>query len=346
MYKASFTTYNLLFSFPAKTSRDILYEKQTYYIKLQENGKTGYGECSYINGLSLDDSKQIPIKLHEVCQQINDGTEISTIDLKQFPSISFALETAYIDLKMGGSRTLYPSDFTMNDDPMPINGLIWMGEEAFLKQQIIDKIESGFKCIKIKVGSQNPVTDLQILSYIRKEFSTKDIEIRLDANGAYLPENALDILKQFSDFSIHSIEQPIATNNHEALSKLVELSPIPIALDEELLPKYLHIDKEALLKIIKPNYIVIKPSLLGGFSEAKQWIDIANSQQINWWITSALESNIGLNALAQWTYSLNNKATHGLGTGQLYTNNIPSPIEIIKGALHHTHEEWDLSGIS
>jgi len=332
----------LNFRFPAGTSRGVLAEKPSSYLFLQENGVIGIGECSTIQGLSVDPEETFKSKLDEVCCLLNAKIPPKDIDLQHYPSIAFGLETALLDLKAKGSKILFPTEFTRGNAGIPINGLVWMGDKAFMQQQIREKIEAGYHCIKLKVGALNFETELEIIQNIRREFSATEIEIRLDANGGFLPTEALQKLEQLAEFHIHSIEQPIKAGQFEAMENLCRKSPIPIVLDEELIGVQ-RVDKERLIEQIKPAYIILKPSLIGGFGESEEWIRLAEKHNVKWWITSALESNIGLNAIAQWTYILNSALPQGLGTGQLYHNNVPSPLEIRDAKLfYNTNKKWEI----
>ncbi|HEY6915127.1 MAG TPA: o-succinylbenzoate synthase [Paludibacter sp.] len=345
MIKAKYKTLDLQFKFPAGTSRGVLMNKPSSFLILEKDGFTGIGECSTIPDLSIDPQDSYYVKLDEVCQLLNDGSEPDSIYLSAYPSIAFGLETALLDLKAKGSKCLFPSEFTDGKTGIPINGLVWMGDKDFMQKQIREKIAAGYHCIKLKVGAIDFETELEIISGIRQQFPASDIELRLDANGAFSPANALEKLDKLARFDIHSIEQPICQGQHEAMASVCLQSPIPIVLDEELIgvnsPK-----KETILASIKPAYIILKPSLLGGFHESEEWIRLAEKQNIRWWITSALEANIGLNAIAQWTYSLHSSLPQGLGTGQLYHNNIPSPLEIENAKLFYKPlQNWDLTSI-
>ena len=345
MLTAKHTTLNLQFKFPAGTSRGVLLHKPSSFLILEKNGFTGIGECSTIPDLSIDPTETYSEKLDELCRLLNEGYDPSTIVLDDFPSIAFGLETALLDLEANGSKILFPSAFTEGKTRISINGLVWMGDKDFMQKQIREKIAAGYRCIKLKVGAIDFETELEIISGIRTEFSSNDMEIRLDANGGFSPENALERLNQLSNFHIHSIEQPIKPRQFEAMAELCQQSPIPIVLDEELIGVN-PLEKEEMLEKIKPAYIILKPSLIGGFRESEEWIRLAEKQNIGWWITSALEANIGLNAIAQWTFTLNSSLPQGLGTGQLYHNNIPSPLEIEKAKLFYKPENvWDLSSI-
>ncbi|WP_418638905.1 o-succinylbenzoate synthase [Winogradskyella sp.] len=339
--KAEYKQYILNFKRPSGTSRGVMTTKETWFIKLEHQGKTGVGECGILRGLSVDDRPDYEEKLKWVCNNIHLGLDKLLSELTAYPSIQFGLETAYKSLGSSDSFELFPSEFSRGKDGIPINGLVWMGNEDFMRTQIKDKIEAGFSCIKLKIGAIDFQTELDILKSIRKEFSVSDIELRVDANGAFSTEDALEKLKQLSEYQLHSIEQPIKAQQFEAMSKLCDVTPLPIALDEELIGVFSKANKQTLLQTIKPQYIILKPSLVGGFGGSKDWINAAEDLNIKWWITSALESNIGLNAISQWTYTLKSKMPQGLGTGSLFTNNFPSPLIVKNGTLHYNlKQHW------
>jgi o-succinylbenzoate synthase len=345
MFKARYTTLDLQFKFPAGTSRGVLLHKPSSFLILEKDGFTGIGECSTIPDLSIDPVDSYTDRLDTLCRQLNEGIDPTTIDLIEYPSISFGLETALLDLAANGSKDLFTSPFTTGTAGIPINGLIWMGDKAFMEKQISEKIAGGYRCIKLKIGANDFNTELDIIAAIRNRFSPDDIEIRLDANGAFSPQDALEKLNRLSVFSIHSIEQPIRQQQLNAMAELCARSPIPIVLDEELIGVNSP-DNEALLQKIMPAYIILKPSLLGGFKQSEEWIQLAKKYNIGWWVTSALEANIGLNAIAQWTATLGSPMPQGLGTGQLYHNNIPSPLAIEKANLYYKPEnKWELRSI-
>ena len=345
MLHSKHTTINLEFKFPAGTSRGVLLHKPSSFIILEKDGYTGIGECSTIPDLSIDPVDLYADKMDELCQLLNDGGDPFALDLQDYPSIAFGLETALLDLVAKGSKKLFTSPFTAGTTGIAINGLVWMGDKAFIEKQISEKIDAGYRCIKLKIGANDFNTELDIISDIRKQFTSSDIEIRLDANGAFSPHDALGKLNKLSDFNIHSIEQPIRQHQWDAMAELCIHSPIPIVLDEELIGVNPD-DKESLLEKIKPAYIILKPSLLGGFKHSEEWIRLAGKHQIGWWVTSALESNIGLNAIAQWTATLGSALPQGLGTGQLYRNNIQSPLSIQQANLfYRKNVDWDLSTI-
>lgn len=341
--KASYHKYLLEFKRPSGTSRGIMTEKETWFIVLEENGKKGIGECGILRGLSADDRDDYEAQLKWTCDNINLGEAELWKALLEFPSIQFGVEMAFLSLKSQNPYVLYPSDFTTNVRSIAINGLVWMGESAFMKQQIEDKLAQGFNCIKLKIGAIDFEKELDLLALIRSHFSPEEIEIRVDANGAFSSTEALDKLQQLNQFQLHSIEQPIKKGNISDMASLCKQTPFPIALDEELIGVFSFEEKEKLLQKIKPRYIILKPSFIGGFRGTQEWITLADKYNIGWWITSALESNIGLNAIAQWTFLQNSKMPQGLGTGALYTNNIDCPLEVKNGQLwYDTSKEWQL----
>ena len=333
--KATYHKYILNFKRPSGTSRGILTEKETWFIVLEKDGKKGIGECGILRGLSIDDRPDYEAKLQWTCAHIHLGENQLWEALIEFPSIQFGVEMAFQSLRSESPFLLFPSDFTNGEKSIPINGLVWMGSTSFMKQQIEEKLAEGFRCVKLKIGAIDFDTELQLLGYIRQHFTPEQIEIRVDANGAFDVSLALDKLTQLSEFKLHSIEQPIPKNNTDNMAELCKTTPIPIALDEELIGVFSLEEKEALLQKIKPQYIILKPSFIGGFRGSKEWISLAEKYKIGWWITSALESNIGLNAIAQWTAELKTKTPQGLGTGGLYTNNFDSKLKIKGQILTH-----------
>ena len=317
-------------------------EKETWFIILEKDGKKGIGECGILRGLSADDRPDYEEILRWTCENIHLGENQLWEALMEFPSIQFGVEMAFRSLASETPFLLFPSDFTKGEKSIEINGLVWMGEEAFMKQQIEEKLATGFRCVKLKIGAIDFDQELQLLRYIRQHFTPEQVEIRVDANGAFDKTSALDKLNQLSGFELHSIEQPIQKNNTDSMAELCKTTPIPIALDEELIGVFSLADKEALLQKIKPQYIILKPSFVGGFRGSKEWIALAEKYNIGWWITSALESNIGLNAIAQWTFLQNNSMPQGLGTGALYTNNFDCPLQVAQGQLWYKKElDWD-----
>jgi o-succinylbenzoate synthase len=340
---ARYQKYCLQFKRPSGTSRGVLTEKETWFIILEKNGKKGIGECGLLRGLSIDDREDYEEKLEWTCKNIHLGKDALWENLIEFPSIQFGIEMAFESLAAENPFVLFPSEFTKSQKSIPINGLVWMGDEAYMKQQIEEKIATGFHCIKLKIGAIDFDKELQLLNFIRENFSAEQMEIRVDANGAFDSKDALFKLNQLAGFEIHSIEQPIEKNQHDMMAELCKTTPIPIALDEELIGVFSLEEKEVLLQKIKPQYIILKPSFIGGFRGTQEWISLAEKYNIGWWITSALESNIGLNAIAQWTYLQKNPMPQGLGTGALYTNNFDCPLEVSNGQLWYTDKAWDFN---
>ncbi|QIA07581.1 o-succinylbenzoate synthase [Draconibacterium halophilum] len=327
MIKARYQKYELHFKQPAGTSRGVLRKRVVWYLFLEEDSVTGLGECAPLPGLSIEAPEQVEEQLEKLCT--NPQTFIDAIELLQdFPSLKFALETALLDLQNGGKRELFPSAFSQGEAGIPINGLIWMGEIDNMQHQIEEKLAAGFRCIKLKIGAKDFEQELSLLQVVRERFSSDGITLRVDANGAFNSNSALEKLKRLSDLQLHSIEQPISAGQWNKMAGLCATTPLPIALDEELIGINKRDQKIQLLDKICPQYLVLKPSLHGGISGCNEWIELANERNVGWWITSYLESNIGLNAIAQWAYTKNSTTYQGLGTGQLFTNNIDSPLEI------------------
>lgn len=337
--KASYHKYILQFKQPSGTSRGVMTEKETWFIVIEKNGKKGIGECGILRGLSIDDRPDYEGKLEWTCSNIHLGENQLWEALIEFPSIQFGVEMAFLSLASEDPFLLFSSAFTKGEKSILINGLVWMGEEAFMKKQIEEKIANGFSCIKLKIGAIDFDKELLLLRYIRQNFSPEKIEIRVDANGAFDSNLALYRLNQLSEFKLHSIEQPVKKNHTDSMAVLCKTTPIPIALDEELIGVFSLKEKEALLQKIKPQFVVLKPSLIGGFRGTAEWISVAEKYNIRWWITSALESNIGLNAIAQWTFLQHNSMPQGLGTGALYTNNFDCPLEVKNGQLCYDKEK-------
>ncbi len=333
--KAFYKKYILNFKQASGTSRGVLHTKETYFLILSKENKKGIGECGLFKGLSADDVPQYEKKLQYVCNNIHLGKDILLNELKEFPSIQFGIEQAFLSLESDDMFELFKTDFTQKNKPIAINGLIWMGTAIFMKKQISEKLKMGFTTIKMKIGAIDFKTELELLKSIRKEFSPEEITLRVDANGAFKPNEALEKLKYLSDFSIHSIEQPIKAGQWQEMAELCSKTPLDIALDEELIGVFDAKQKKKLLQTIQPQYIILKPSLIGGIKGSNTWISLADALKIDNWITSALESNIGLNAIAQYTYTLQNPLPQGLGTGSLFTNNIESPLYVKQGNLYY-----------
>jgi o-succinylbenzoate synthase len=325
--KASFEKYFLDFKIPGGTSRGVLKQKETFFITITTPTKKGIGECGLFRGLSIDDVPDYEERLNWACLNIQIGLSTLLKKLIHYPSIQFGLEQAFLDLD-SIDHELFPSPFTRGEKSIPINGLIWMGDISFMKSQIKDKLDNGFRCVKLKISAANWNEEKKFIQQLRNRYKKKELEIRVDANGAFSYKEAVEVLKELSDLDIHSIEQPIKQGQIAHMAKLCSQTPTPIALDEELIGVFDKEKKQRILQTIKPQYIILKPSLVGGFKGSEEWIYLANKNNINWWVTSALESNIGLNAIAQWTYTLQNKLPQGLGTGGLFTNNTSSKLVV------------------
>lgn len=331
--KISWQKQTLIFKRAVGTSRSILDLNDVWYVKIENDGRVGVGECNPLVGLSLDDRPDFEVLLDQFVDEFNKTMHIDLARLNDYPAMKFAFESALLDLKMGGTKVLFPSKFTQGEASMSINGLLWMGSKKFMLDQLNEKLNAGFSCIKMKIGAIDFNEELAILKEIRANFTSSQIELRVDANGAFKSSEAMGKLDKLAAFEIHSIEQPIEVGQWEEMKELVKNSPIPIALDEELIPLRKKEERLEMLQQIKPDYIILKPSLVGGFADCDEWIELAEANNIKWWMTSALESNIGLNAIAQYAYSKDVVLPQGLGTGALYSNNIDSPLYISKGAL-------------
>jgi len=338
MYCASVEKIVLQFKIPAGTSRGILKDKNSWIIKIWQKEQPtiiGTGEASILESLSPEWSDDYPAFIEDVCLNIDKHIQNNLTELTEYPSIRLAIESALLDLINGGEELYYPSDFTSGADGIKINGLIWMGDKEFMHEQIEAKIEAGYSCIKLKIGAIDFETEIELLKSMRQRFSANTIELRVDANGAFMPNDALQKLEILASLDLHSIEQPIKQGQWEQMQQLCQSTPLPIALDEELIGINDLNEKKRMLNQIAPQYIILKPSLIGGFSGSDEWIALAEQNNIGWWITSALESNVGLNAIAQYTFTKNSPMPQGLGTGQLFTNNSDSPLKIIGEKLYH-----------
>lgn len=351
MLNITFKKHILDFNFEAGTSRGILTNHTVYYLKIENptnKNHYGLGEAAPLKGLSIDYLPNFEVILNNICTQFSKIENLGFADIYKWipntlPSIKFAFETALLDYKYGGIRKIFSNDFSEKNTPITINGLIWMGDKTLMLNRIKEKIEAGYTTLKLKIGAIDFKEEITLLESIRKDYSEEKLSLRLDANGAFTPAEAhqkLDILKQFQ---IHSIEQPLAAGQKNAMKNLIEKNIIPIALDEELIGVF-GTEKYKLLAWLKPQFIILKPTLLGGFEATKEWIQYAENHDIKWWVTSALESNIGLNAIAQFVGEFENKLPQGLGTGQLYKNNIESPLEIKSGQLFYNQNlPWNLA---
>ena len=342
----------LHFKKPSGTSRGILYDKPSWILSVRlSSGQTAFGECSVIPGLSPDfiDENQYERKLTDLKKEVESewseeefkqGMVFTSLKWKNFiqawsryPSIIFGVESLAREVYNGGNGLIFESGFTRKEFSIPINGLIWMGDESFMLEQMEEKLSDGFSTIKMKVGAIEWKKEYALLEQLRRRFSSKELTLRVDANGAFTPKSAVPILTQLSELDVHSIEQPIQPGQINAMSELCKQSPIGVALDEEMIGIHERDQKEALLKMIAPQFIVLKPSLHGGFQGCSEWIQLAEENQISWWMTSALESSIGLNAIAQFTATFSDLLPQGLGTGGLYTNNFDSSLVVSKGQL-------------
>lgn len=326
MKTATFKQYLLQFKNPSGTSRGVLHTKETFFLEILEGDKKGIGECALFRGLSFDDVPDYEEKLTWLCENINQDSAYLKKELLHFPSIWFGYEQAILNVKHG-ENLYFPSDFTEGKSSIKINGLIWMGNVDFMQTQIEEKLELGFDCIKLKIGVDWN-SEKEILRKLREKFPKEQLELRVDANGGFTFEEAKTVLNELDELGIHSIEQPIKAGNLEEMKLLCATTPTPIALDEELIGVVDFEEKRKLLEKIKPQYIILKPALIGGFSGTDEWISLAENLGIGWWITSALESNIGLNAIAQYTFTKGNKMPQGLGTGGLFTNNFESNLQL------------------
>lgn len=353
MLKIKYFPHTLHFKFPAGTSRGVLRSKTSWFIVLEKNGKTGIGEAGPLPGLSVDDRPDFEQQLRRICKEMEQREfpeRVNEVEKwaeelcgHKFPSIRFALETAMLDYLNGGRRLICDNDFFYGKKEIPINGLIWMGDKDTMQQRMQQKLEEGYSCLKMKIGAINFEQECAILEEVRSHYGPEKITLRVDANGAFSSEEALQKLEKLASYAIHSIEQPIQQGQPDSMYQLCRESPVAVALDEELIGVPVSSQGKVLLERIRPQYIILKPGLLGGISVCRQWIKLAEELGIGWWITSALESNIGLNAISQFTAEWEVKVPQGLGTGQLYHNNVPSPLRIDKGELiYHTKENWDL----
>lgn len=345
--KAAYCRHILRFYAPAITSRATMQTKETYFVKIWDEQAPeiyGIGECALFRGLSTDDTPEYESTLADFCRNINT---IKQSDLDRFSSIKFGIETAIKDLNQGGKRIIFVTPWSKGKSEIQINGLVWMGSFDEMYKRINNKIKAGFHCLKLKVGGIDFSKELELLKFIRSCFDAKQLELRLDANGAFTCDNAIARLNELAKYDIHSIEQPIKAGQWSAMSKICDISPIPIALDEELIGVNYISEREHLIDQIKPQYIILKPALCGGFSGSDEWISLAKDREIGWWATSALESNIGLNAIAQWVTSYNLRLPQGLGTGQLYINNITSPLVQERDVLQYNpHAKWEIPSLN
>ncbi|TYZ14222.1 o-succinylbenzoate synthase [Hymenobacter lutimineralis] len=344
----------LRFNFPARTSRGALTEHLAWYLHLSDDaqpGRTGLGEAAPLAGLSPDYGPGFEARLQQLCQEFNAQSfgaapeaVVEKLVEPEWAALRFGLETALLDWQQGGQRQLFDTPFSRGEAGISINGLVWMGDAEFMRAQIRKKLTEGYTCLKLKIGGIDFATELELLRLIRREASPAELTLRVDANGAFRPVEALSKLQQLAEFSLHSIEQPIQPGQWPALASLCRSSPVPIALDEELINLTDKIRQTELLETVRPAYLVLKPTLLGGLAATSHWIALARQQELGWWLTSALESNVGLNAISQYTAQQPTQGMpQGLGTGQLYHNNVPAPLRIEAGQLWYDPEnQWVL----
>lgn len=366
MYKIEISERTLHFKQPAGTSRGVYTTRHSYYLTLTSDelpGVEGVGECATLPDLSCDAKPEYEMPLRQVCQMVEQMGRIPYDMIRAYPSITFGLETAFASffdaakkfleivptegassssemLKQKGVSVpagmenlteLFDSPFGRGEEGITINGLVWMGTYEEMLARLEEKLQAGFHCVKLKIGAIDFFKELDLIKRIRDVYTKEQVELRVDANGGFLPENAMSQLEALAKYDIHSIEQPIKQHQWPKMAQLCRETPLPIALDEELIGVNVRSMKQALLDTVRPQYIILKPSLHGGIYGCNEWIELANQRGIGSWITSALESNIGLNAIAHYAakvYGSNVKMPQGLGTGQLFTDNIPMPLEI------------------
>ena len=366
MYKIEISERTLHFKQPAGTSRGVYTTRHSYYLTLTSDEMPeveGVGECATLPDLSCDAKPEYEMTLRQVCQMVEQMGRIPYDMIRAYPSITFGLETAFasffdaakkklgtmnlsegktsveilkeagISVPMGMENLvdLFDSPFGRGEEGITINGLVWMGTYEEMLARLEEKLQAGFHCVKLKIGAIDFFKELDLIKRIRDVYTKEQVELRVDANGGFLPENAMSQLEALAKYDIHSIEQPIKQHQWPKMAQLCRETPLPIALDEELIGVNVRSMKQALLDTIRPQYIILKPSLHGGIYGCNEWIELANQRGIGSWITSALESNIGLNAIAHYAakiYGPNVQMPQGLGTGQLFTDNIPMPLEI------------------
>ena len=342
---ARWTWHTLRFKRPAGTSRGTLHTKDSAFIQVcTDDGRTAIGECGLLRGLSCDDRPGYAAQLDAVCDGIDEALNAPE-EWADWPSIRFALEMLARDLQTPMPFHYHDSAWARGEAGIPTNGLVWMGDADFMARQMDEKLAQGFGCIKMKIGAIDLETELRLLRGLRDRFPADVLELRVDANGAFAPDEAPAILDRLAALDLHSIEQPVRPEFVDALARLSAESPLPVALDESLIGLHDPARRRDLLHAVRPAYIVLKPSLVGGWAASRDWIEAANEVGAGWWITSALESNVGLNAIAQFTATFQDLMPQGLGTGSLYENNLPAPLVIRDAGLHRTPGPWDLSHI-
>jgi len=345
MIRATYRKYQFHFINPGVTSRGVMEERISWFVIVHDTNNPaimGIGECAPLPGLSRDDMNGIERKLDWVCSHIHTEEILQPTNFSDYPSILFGIETALHDLTNGGTRLIFKNSFYSQSRGIPINGLIWMGTIENMFKAVQSKINNGFTCIKIKISSGGIEQELNLIREVRRLYGP-DLEIRVDANGAFDYDSCMPVLEKLAALKIHSIEQPIPSNAYESMAEICKISPVPVALDEDIIQWPAIRDKIELFEMIHPPFIVLKPGLIGGFTETEQWIKLAEAYHTKWWITSALESSIGLNAIAQFSNQWSFSTVQGLGTGQIYSNNIPSPLFVSNGYLYYNSQaDWDL----
>lgn len=334
--RLEYAPYVLDFKSPAGTSRGIMKKKLTCILRIfdeQDPSRFGIGEAAVFDGLSPEAGRGYELKLMELVANVALGR---ATDLSRHSSIQFGLEQAIRDFTGGCHGIYYPSDFTSGTGEIEINGLVWMGSFEEMVMRLHQKIEEGYHCVKFKIGAIDWDKELRMIKIVREEFGPEQLMVRVDANGGFTPENALPRMQELYELGVHSIEQPIPPGNPAAMARICRESPLPVALDEELIGCGTYEEREHTAASIHPAFLILKPALCGGFSGAEDWIRIASDMGIGWWVTSALESNVGLNAIAQWTASMGVKGPQGLGTGELFLNNFTTPLTRHNAYLHYS----------
>jgi len=346
MIRATWKELTLTPRFPLGTSKGVINERTVWYLIACDEYRPqvrGIGEAALFPGHSKEFPADVRTKLLELCADTSNWERRLNDDLVHVPSVRFAVEQCLRDLHVSGTKILFPSEFTLGRKGIPINGLVWMGDKATMRERIKAQIDGGNRCVKMKIGAIAIDDELQLLADVRREFNAKQLTLRVDANGAFTGSNVMPVLERLAELEVESIEQPVPPGLYEVMAELCAGSPLPIALDEDLIGINTAEAKKDLLDHVKPQQIVIKPSMVGGWAAAQEWIGLAQQRNIGWWITSALESSIGLNAIAQWAATLGVTIPQGLGTGSVYTDNIPSPLSVKAGELRYRPEvAWNL----
>ncbi|GAA4013098.1 o-succinylbenzoate synthase [Hymenobacter fastidiosus] len=356
MLQLTWSRRTLRFNFPARTSRGALTEHVAYYLHLtdpRQPGRRGLGEAAPLAGLSPDFDSDFEAQVMRLCADFNRRglsellpAQVGELVGVEWPALRFGVETAAFSWQNAREHLIYDNAFSRGEAGIAINGLVWMGDAAFMREQIRKKLTEGYSCLKLKIGGLDFATELRLLAEIRAVAGPSELTLRVDANGAFSAAEALPRLEQLAAFSLHSIEQPIAAGQWSQMAALCRASPVPIALDEELIGITAPDQQVALLEQLKPAYIILKPTLIGGLQAAHAWLTTAEQHSVRWWLTSALESNVALNAISQFAGSYARPdLPQGLGTGQLYHNNVEAPLHIRRGALYYEPQgSWDTFG--